>query len=376
MKLSCDIVQDLLPLYEEDLCSPGSRAAVEEHLRGCPGCRTQVEQMRKIPAPGTPTPASGEDRAAARSLRKVRHRWWVSLAAVLLVIPMLLMTVNQIRGQGLCFTNLDEAARVALYLNRVRSGDPEAADMLDYEAMYNDILEALSYGEEEYGRSFVPVVIDGETWYATEWFRDEYLSQPSDDLWAQLVYNRVYGIMVPEEMFERVAALEPENWEVTDGFVPLQTPWGVYYVDQSVYRGVYPEAVDYCYGFELIPEQTYLESRKTLLANAQREYDSTWESYGEVADMTLEEFTEVVRADFLRRQEGVPEWRAAGFSDAYYVADNGVWIIEWNLKYGGSLFQVEFRVRDGVLTKVASSAPDWEPEMDEIINSLDIHWPK
>ena len=33
MKLPCDIVQDLLPLYEDDLCSQATREAVEEHLR-------------------------------------------------------------------------------------------------------------------------------------------------------------------------------------------------------------------------------------------------------------------------------------------------------------------------------------------------------
>ena len=33
MKLSCDIVQDLLPLYEDDLCSQATREAVEEHFR-------------------------------------------------------------------------------------------------------------------------------------------------------------------------------------------------------------------------------------------------------------------------------------------------------------------------------------------------------
>ena len=32
MKLSCDIIRDLMPLYAEELASEDSQAAVREHL--------------------------------------------------------------------------------------------------------------------------------------------------------------------------------------------------------------------------------------------------------------------------------------------------------------------------------------------------------
>ena len=37
--MNCEIVRDLLPLYEDGLCSEESRGAVEEHLKTCEACR-------------------------------------------------------------------------------------------------------------------------------------------------------------------------------------------------------------------------------------------------------------------------------------------------------------------------------------------------
>ena len=47
MKNRCDIVQDLLPLYVDGCCHPGSRELVEEHLADCPECAKAAEAMRR-----------------------------------------------------------------------------------------------------------------------------------------------------------------------------------------------------------------------------------------------------------------------------------------------------------------------------------------
>ena len=39
MKISCNIIEDLLPLYVDDMVSEDSRQLVEEHLKVCPTCR-------------------------------------------------------------------------------------------------------------------------------------------------------------------------------------------------------------------------------------------------------------------------------------------------------------------------------------------------
>ena len=47
MKLECDVIRDLLPLYAEKLASPASSALVEQHLSACPACRAELEHMEK-----------------------------------------------------------------------------------------------------------------------------------------------------------------------------------------------------------------------------------------------------------------------------------------------------------------------------------------
>lgn len=45
MKISCEIVQDLLPLYHDDVCSNQSRTTVEEHLLECDTCKKYLDSM-------------------------------------------------------------------------------------------------------------------------------------------------------------------------------------------------------------------------------------------------------------------------------------------------------------------------------------------
>lgn len=43
MKLNCDIIQDLIPSYADEICSEASKSCVEEHLQTCENCRKLVE---------------------------------------------------------------------------------------------------------------------------------------------------------------------------------------------------------------------------------------------------------------------------------------------------------------------------------------------
>ena len=39
MKISCEIIKDLLPLYQDGICSDESRKLIEEHLQSCDECK-------------------------------------------------------------------------------------------------------------------------------------------------------------------------------------------------------------------------------------------------------------------------------------------------------------------------------------------------
>lgn len=45
MKLPCEMVQDLLPLYHDGVCSEVSRTLVREHLTDCEGCSKMLKEI-------------------------------------------------------------------------------------------------------------------------------------------------------------------------------------------------------------------------------------------------------------------------------------------------------------------------------------------
>lgn len=50
MNVTCHVVEDLMPLYAEQLASQDSCVLVEEHLKRCPSCRARLEVISQ-PAP-------------------------------------------------------------------------------------------------------------------------------------------------------------------------------------------------------------------------------------------------------------------------------------------------------------------------------------
>ena len=48
MKTSCSVIQDLLPLYAEDLAGEDSRKLVEEHLEECDACKQSLEELKEV----------------------------------------------------------------------------------------------------------------------------------------------------------------------------------------------------------------------------------------------------------------------------------------------------------------------------------------
>lgn len=47
MNVPCALIEDLLPLYYDEVCSQDSRALVEEHLQECAACRRKLADLRE-----------------------------------------------------------------------------------------------------------------------------------------------------------------------------------------------------------------------------------------------------------------------------------------------------------------------------------------
>lgn len=46
-KMNCDIIQDLIPSYVDEICSKATKACVDEHLKSCESCKRIADLCRK-----------------------------------------------------------------------------------------------------------------------------------------------------------------------------------------------------------------------------------------------------------------------------------------------------------------------------------------
>lgn len=95
--MKCEVIRDLLPLYDEKLCSAESAVLVEEHIKTCAACKGLLEKL-----PATEPPKADTD--ALKPFIKVKRRLrariiaLITLGIVLLavLIPVGYLTANQI----------------------------------------------------------------------------------------------------------------------------------------------------------------------------------------------------------------------------------------------------------------------------------------
>ena len=77
MKIQCEIIRDILPLYAEDMVSKPTREMVEEHLADCEGCTAELIALKK-----TPLNVEGEANSLQRVSRGIRRRRWLAVMTV------------------------------------------------------------------------------------------------------------------------------------------------------------------------------------------------------------------------------------------------------------------------------------------------------
>lgn len=89
--LKCEIVKDLIPSYLDGICSETSKAAVNEHLKGCRDCRSFLEAIR-----GVTLTADAMDLDALDYMKKVKLHYFrknISAVCVCLVFGLILLAL-------------------------------------------------------------------------------------------------------------------------------------------------------------------------------------------------------------------------------------------------------------------------------------------
>lgn len=102
MKYPCELVRDLLPLYQDEVCSPESRVIVEEHLKECQPCRKVQKQLQDTTIEDR-LQREGEQ-VIDRYKKQVKKKTFLvgSVIAAILAIPVLIcLIVNLASGHAL-----------------------------------------------------------------------------------------------------------------------------------------------------------------------------------------------------------------------------------------------------------------------------------
>lgn len=101
-KISCDVVQDLLPLYQDGACSGASSQMIEEHLRECQACQSVADCLKNTEVDEQLTQEKNSVlQTFAKRERKRTFTIGVVTAAVLMIPVIVCLICNLAIGHSL-----------------------------------------------------------------------------------------------------------------------------------------------------------------------------------------------------------------------------------------------------------------------------------
>lgn len=113
MKYPCDIIQDLLPLYLDGVCSEESKRAVEEHLPECSACRELYDAMQKADQIEIDPHSAGRELQKAASLQSIRKKlvkkqFLAAFASVVVLLIVVFSIAGVLKGAGETVEDADD----------------------------------------------------------------------------------------------------------------------------------------------------------------------------------------------------------------------------------------------------------------------------
>lgn len=224
MKVSCDVIKDLLLLYENGEASEATKKLVEEHLECCPSCQTLLSctEIDELKEDAMTEIEKEEVKAVQKGLGKIKRRWKLSLTSALMIIPLFLvglMMFHECTGRGVAFSNIDEIRNAKKFMRFIESGDFEkAAAMLDYSNDYESVVEVIENVK-------LPALIE---LYGTDPTMEEYKAARTDTLLVYLegfkesgysISNIEYNYVYASDHVYGTESNEERQWQVQIRFV-------------------------------------------------------------------------------------------------------------------------------------------------------------
>lgn len=151
MKLPCKVIEDILPMYHDKVCSEESAALVEEHLRDCPQCSQMLSDLRAdLIVPDDPANDIMPLKKIQKNYRKLRMGWFIAMIAIAVLVPMVFLLGNREKQYVPEFTQEEALACGEAFMTALTNGDYATAfSYCDVEAKRREWMESHGYTEAE-----------------------------------------------------------------------------------------------------------------------------------------------------------------------------------------------------------------------------------
>ena len=120
MKVKCPVIEDLLPLYLDGVCSDESRMIVEEHLVGCRLCSDKFRVQKSEIIVGDNI--IKENLKSKEPFKKIKKLQMIRLIAIFITIPLLYLTVIEVMGDGVGFSAIYGRYKTERFISHVEKG--------------------------------------------------------------------------------------------------------------------------------------------------------------------------------------------------------------------------------------------------------------
>jgi Predicted integral membrane protein len=265
--IACKVYRDLILLYVSGECSEETRELVEKHLTNCNDCNKYYKELTEPIENVKPESSLLEERVkdfeVKKSFKKIRKRWFITLVATILILSLLtgggIMTYNQIRGENICFTSLDEWLIAKSYIHALKQGNyKKAFSYIDLRPLYDMVANDQSDNIPSFEDTYTKIIVGDDTLYVVNKIYineyQEYLkNQDVTAFWASMLsLNDTYSgdVYIPEKQFDAARKLneekkgvsyhihsnsDPNYYNQSDPFeyVKATTTWGEQYYIQT-----------------------------------------------------------------------------------------------------------------------------------------------
>ena len=108
MKTECSIVRDLLPLYVEDMVSEETAKYINEHLKNCPDCESELNVLKNgadlTETEKKPIPSTDGEKPFKRIMKRMNRQFY-SLAYAALIF-LIFLGFGWTNGENLMYNSL------------------------------------------------------------------------------------------------------------------------------------------------------------------------------------------------------------------------------------------------------------------------------